>query len=243
MLNNPDRSLNPEEVPGRISLLNEHVEEACSKAYRARGDVQVELAVKYQTPAKVLAALNAGSHLLGHNIIQQLEASEKALAELSAPAHRTHVIGHVQRNKLRRAMEYAQCIETVDSIELAKKIDVIAQQMGFATYDVMLQVNSSDAPTQFGIAPKELPALAENIASLEHVRIIGLMTIGAHSTDEREIARSFALTRRLAEDLRERGHQHVRELSMGMTGDMAIAIAEGSTIVRIGTAVFGPREV
>lgn len=243
MLENPDHALSSEEIPSRIELLREHVSQACSAAGRAESEVKIELAVKYQPPHKVLAALKAGADLLGHNIIQQLEASEKALTEFAAPGHRTHVIGHVQRNKLRRAMEYAQCIETVDNLELAKKIDLIAGQMNLDSYDVMLQVNSSGAPTQFGCAPAGLLTLADGIAELQHVRIIGLMTIGAHTTKESDIARSFSLTRGLAEDLRTRGHSNLTELSMGMTGDMAIAIAEGSTIVRIGTAVFGPREV
>lgn len=235
-----------EEIAGRFARLQEQVRGAEAAAGRSQESVQIELAAKYQAPERVLAALQAGSTLLGHNIIQQLEASETALAAAAAPAHRTHVIGHVQNNKAAKALRYSQCIETVDSLNLATRLDRLRgehiQPWGEQQpFDIMIQVNSSGAQSQYGRNPEQVLDLAGQIAELPHLRIIGLMTIGAHTDETSEIARSFQIVRELRDELQASGIASATELSMGMTHDMDIAIAEGSTIVRVGTAVFGPR--
>lgn len=235
-----------EEIAGRFARLQEQVRGAEAAAGRLQESVQIELAAKYQAPERVLAALQAGGTLLGHNIIQQLEASETALAAAAAPAHRTHVIGHVQNNKAAKALRYSQCIETVDSLNLATRLDRLRgehiQPWGEQQpFDIMIQVNSSGAQSQYGRNPEQVLDLAGQIAELPHLRIIGLMTIGAHTDETSEIARSFQIVRELRDELQASGIASATELSMGMTHDMDIAIAEGSTIVRVGTAVFGPR--
>lgn len=235
-----------EEIAGRFARLQEQVRGAEAAAGRLQESVQIELAAKYQAPERVLAALQAGGTLLGHNIIQQLEASETALAAAAAPAHRTHVIGHVQNNKAAKALRYSQCIETVDSLKLATRLDRLRgehiQPWGEQQpFDIMIQVNSSGAQSQYGRNPEQVLDLAGRIAKLPHLRIIGLMTIGAHTDETSEIARSFQIVRELRDELQASGIASATELSMGMTHDMDIAIAEGSTIVRVGTAVFGPR--
>ena len=235
-----------EEIAGRFARLQEQVRGAEAAAGRSQESVQIELAAKYQAPERVLAALQAGSTLLGHNIIQQLEASETALAAAAAPAHRTHVIGHVQNNKAAKALRYSQCIETVDSLKLATRLDRLRgehiQPWGEQQpFDIMIQVNSSGAQSQYGRNPEQVLDLAGRIAKLPHLRIIGLMTIGAHTDETSEIARSFQIVRELRDELQASGIASATELSMGMTHDMDIAIAEGSTIVRVGTTVFGPR--
>lgn len=228
-----------EEIAGRFARLQEQVRGAEAAAGRSQESVQIELAAKYQAPERVLAALQAGGTLLGHNIIQQLEASETALAAAAAPAHRTHVIGHVQNNKAAKALRYSQCIETVDSLKLATRLDRLRGEQ--QPFDIMIQVNSSGAQSQYGRNPEQVLDLAGRIAELPHLRIIGLMTIGAHTDETSEIARSFQIVRELRDELQASGIASATELSMGMTHDMDIAIAEGSTIVRVGTAVFGPR--
>ena len=235
-----------EEIAGRFARLQEQVRGAEAAAGRSQESVQIELAAKYQAPERVLAALQAGGTLLGHNIIQQLEASETALAAAAAPAHRTHVIGHVQNNKAAKALRYSQCIETVDSLKLATRLDRLRgehiQPWGEQQpFDIMIQVNSSGAQSQYGRNPEQVLDLAGRIAELPHLRIIGLMTIGAHTDETSEIARSFQIVRELRDELQASGIASATELSMGMTHDMDIAIAEGSTIVRVGTTVFGPR--
>ncbi|MFT0848983.1 YggS family pyridoxal phosphate enzyme [Actinomycetaceae bacterium L2_0104] len=264
------------EIADRFKRLRERVSAAESASGRTPGSVQVELAAKYQAPERVLAALNGGATLLGHNIVQQLEASEVALAEARAPTHRTHVIGHVQKNKAAKALRYSQCIETVDSYKLAERLNrlhaerIAGEQplgavagvapegivldadkptglsnnmLGQATgpFDIMIQVNSSGADSQYGRDPEAVMDLAGRIGELPYLRIVGLMTIGTHTDDVAEIARSFQVVRELREKLISAGVTSATELSMGMTHDMEIAIAEGSTIIRVGTAVFGPR--
>lgn len=275
MLDSFDMTAIPDlpEIRERYLALREAVAAAEERAGRVPGSVAIELAAKYQTPERVAAALEAGATLLGHNIIQQLTASESALAEMARPEtarsemaqseltpakratagggtlrHRTHVIGHVQSNKAAKAIAFAQCIETLDSFELAGRLNRLQggrrEAAGTADpgpFDVFLQINSSGAPRQFGVAPEAAPELAGRIAKLENLRLAGLMTIGAHTADVREIARSFQVVRELRDSLVAAGLRSVADLSMGMTGDMEIAIAEGSTIVRVGTAVFGPR--
>ena len=274
-----------DEIAGRFVELQEQVRAVETAAGRAEGSVQIELAAKYQASERVLAALRAGGVLLGHNIIQQLEASETALAGANAPAHRTHVIGHVQKNKAAKALRYSQCIETVDSFKLAARLDRLwgerlwgervgservgaqgraqggaqgrAQADGSQAdgsqadgsqadrerqpFDIMIQVNASGAESQYGRDPEQVLELTGRIAELPNLRIAGLMTIGAHTDSISEIARSFQVVRELRDKLQAAGIGSATELSMGMTHDMDIAIAEGSTIIRVGTAVFGPR--
>ncbi|MGO1592019.1 MAG: YggS family pyridoxal phosphate-dependent enzyme [Ancrocorticia sp.] len=237
-----------EEISGRYAHLQDTVSEAVSNAGRNPQDVSIELAAKYQAPERILAALNAGSTLLGHNIIQQLEEAEQSLAASGAPAHRTHVIGHVQKNKAGRALAYAQCIETVDSSKLARRLDRlqgerVASGQADGPFDVMIQVNSSGAESQYGRSPESVLDFAGKIQGLENLRLTGLMTIGAHTSETSAIARSFEIVRELRDEIREAGIASATELSMGMTHDMEIAIAEGSTIIRVGTAVFGPRQI
>ncbi len=274
-----------DEIAGRFVELQEQVRAVETAAGRAEGSVQIELAANYQASERVLAALRAGGVLLGHNIIQQLEASETALAAANAPAHRTHVIGHVQKNKAAKALRYSQCIETVDSFKLAARLDRLWGERlwdeGVGSERVGAQgraqggaqgraqadgsqadgsqadgsekptasaspstsgsrVNASGAESQYGRDPEQVLELTGRIAELPNLRIAGLMTIGAHTDSISEIARSFQVVRELRDKLQAAGIGSATELSMGMTHDMDIAIAEGSTIIRVGTAVFGP---
>lgn len=205
------------------------------------GRTTILLAAKHQPPEAILEALSAGATLIGHNIIQQLTASEEELARLGAPEHDTHVIGHVQSNKARAALTHAGTIQTVDSLKTARRLNTVATDMGVRR-NIFLQVNSSGAASQFGVAPEDALELAEQIFSLPNLALTGLMSIGAHTADTSAIRSSFATTRQLAEQLRAEGHVGCRELSMGMSSDWRIAVDEGSTIIRVGRQVFGERD-
>lgn len=219
----------------RFQRLKAEVDEASG------GRTRILLAAKHQPPEAVLQALTAGATLIGHNIIQQLTASEEALREMGAPEHETHVIGHVQSNKARPALIDAGTIETVDSLKTARRLNTVAGDLNL-TRSIYLQINSSNAPSQFGVAPEDTLELAEQIFALPHLTLTGLMSIGANTPDEQAVRASFATTRKLAEQLRAEGHVGCRELSMGMSGDWRIAIDEGSTIIRVGRQVFGERD-
>ena len=203
------------------------------------GRTRVLLAVKHQPPQAVLEALMAGATLLGHNIIQQLSSSEEALAELAAPPHDTHVIGHVQSNKARAAVTYAGTIQTVDSLKTARRLSTVCRDLSLER-GIMIQVNSSGAQSQFGLDPADVPALADEIRALPGLTLTGLMTIGANTDDIAAVRASFATTRKLSDQLRAEGHD-CRELSMGMSNDWQIAVDEGSTMIRVGRQVFGER--
>lgn len=261
-----------EEIPGRINLVRDALRGAEEAAGIPLGTARLQIVVKHQPITAIRAALAAGSRLMGQNFIQQLQEVEAQLAipgtdvESSArlihdastwegsgiapssagnPPHWTHVIGHVQSNKAGRALELADCIETVDSLKLAQRLNRLQGRLreeGHARgpFSIYVQVNSSGATSQYGADPEQVEELVGQIAQLPHLRVDGLMTIGANTTDVRDIAHSFTLVRDLRDKLQGE-HPTVRELSMGMTHDMGIAVAEGSTQVRVGSAIFGPR--
>ena len=246
----PDAS----EIAGRWERLRDKVASAASRAGRDENAVSILLAAKFQEPERVVAALRAGGGLIGHNYIQQLEEGERALSELGAPFHRVHVIGHVQANKAGKAIRAADCIETLDSLKLAARLDrlqgerISAGELGkdgnpLGPFHVMIQVNSAGSESQHGVDPSGVVDLAGAVAELPNLRLVGLMLIGANTDDVAAVAASHARVRELRDAVRAAGVASCTELSMGMTGDMEIAIAEGSTEVRVGTAVFGPRPV
>ena len=204
------------------------------------GKTRILLAAKHQPPESVLAALEAGATLVGHNIIQQLTASAQALEELGAPEHDTHVIGHVQSNKARPALTHAGTIQTVDSFKTAKRLNTVTESLGLKR-NIFIQVNSSGAESQFGVTPDDALRLAEEIFSLPNLALTGLMSIGANTDDEKAVRASFETTRKLSEQLKAEGHLDCRELSMGMSGDWLMAVDEGSTMIRVGRQVFGER--
>ncbi len=233
-------------ITDNIVKIRERIAQAEEAAGREPGSVTLMLAAKHQSVENLLEATSAGATIFGHNQVQQLQTLRAGLAEAGVTTTNA-VIGPVQSNKLRAALDNADRIDTVDSLKTAKRIARrqemrIADGIADGPYPVLIQVNSSGSDTQNGCSPDALIELAEQMSELEFVRIEGLMTIGAHTDDEAKIHESFALTRSLSEKMRHiDGLDNATELSMGMTGDMEIAIAEGSTLVRVGTAIFGER--
>ncbi|MCI7690066.1 MAG: YggS family pyridoxal phosphate-dependent enzyme [Trueperella pyogenes] len=234
-------------ISTNIAAVRERISRAEVAAGRPPGSVTLQLAAKFQPVSRLLEAVACGATVFGHNLVPQLLDSAQGLHDAGVSATHT-VIGPVQSNKLRSAMDHADRIDTVDSLKNAQRIvrrqeARIRAGLASGPYPILLQVNSSGAQTQSGCAPEELLDIAGQIAELDLVRIDGLMTIGAHTDDEAAIRESFALTRKLSESMRKiAGLAEARELSMGMTNDLEIAVAEGSTLVRVGTAVFGPRQ-
>lgn len=222
-------------IGDRFTQLKDQVDKASG------GRTRILLAAKHQPPEAVMEALNAGATLIGHNIIQQLTASAEALEEMGAPEHDTHVIGHVQSNKARPALTHAGTIQTVDSLKTAKRLNTVTESLGLKR-NIFIQVNSSGSESQFGVSPADALHLAEEIFSLSHLSLTGLMSIGAHTDNESAVRASFETTRKLSETLQAEGHLECRELSMGMSGDWQIAVDEGSTMIRVGRQIFGERD-
>lgn len=217
--------------------------EAARQAAGRTDAVVLELAVKTQTVATQVAAAQALGDLrlpivVGHNRVQEARAAAEALHRV--PGCEVHLIGNLQANKVNQALRCVDWVETVDTVAIADHLDARAH----ATLPVLVEVNVSGESAKHGCTPREALDLAGHVASLPHLELRGFMTVGAHTPDERAVRSGFARLRRLRDAVLasgEAGTGAARELSMGMSGDFPWAIAEGATVVRVGTAVFGPR--
>ncbi|MBI5579394.1 MAG: YggS family pyridoxal phosphate-dependent enzyme [Deltaproteobacteria bacterium] len=221
-----------EDVRRRI----QRVAEACG---RRPSDIRL-VAVSKTCPAdSIRAAAAAGVTDIGENYIQ--EAREKYGALTDVPV-KWHFIGHLQTNKAKYAVRMFDLIHTVDSIHLAAELDRCARRLD-KVQAVLIQVNIAGEKTKSGIAPEEALALVREVASLESVRVQGLMTMPPYFNEPETVRPFFAALRRLRDEIRAEGPPNIgmEHLSMGMTGDFEAAIAEGATLVRIGTAIFGER--
>lgn len=214
---------------------------ACRRAGREPGSVQL-VAVSKTVPAeRVVAAVAAGLTLLGENRVQEA-ASKQPLT----PGARWHLIGPLQSNKARTALELFDVIETVDSLDLARRLDRLARDVGGAEEPpapraILLQVNADGDPAKAGLRVGELEAALEEVATLDALRVDGLMTIGRLVERPEDARPTFRRLRELSVSLRAHHPGLGSELSMGMSDDFEVAVEEGATIVRVGRALFGDR--
>lgn len=224
-----------DEVARRWNALRARVDAAARRAGRDPAAVRIVGAAKRQPTGRVAAAVRAGLRDLGENYVQEAVAMRTALAEaLAAPlaAELTwHGIGHLQRNKARDALACFSWLHGVDSAGLAAELSKRADR----DVTVLLQVNLSHEATKSGVAEDDLPALLDAARALPHLRVAGLMTMPAPAEDPEASRPVFARLRALAD------RHGLAELSMGMSDDFEVAIEEGATLVRIGTALFGAR--
>ena len=189
------------------------------------------MAVTKKFPAAVLRdAYALGLRDFGENYLQEFEAKRLELTD--CPGARYHFIGHLQSNKTKKAAEIFDVIHTVDAAKIARRLGADAAEAGI---HVLIEVKLSTEPAKAGAAPGEVPALVEAIRGCPHLRLLGLMTMPPWSEDAERSRPYFARLRELA------GQNGLQHLSMGMSHDLEVAIEEGATIVRVGTALFGPR--
>jgi pyridoxal phosphate enzyme (YggS family) len=221
-------------IPDRLAAVRERVAQAAERAGRTDDDVTILLATKATPAALVKAAIAAGGNLIGENRVQEMVAKAPELADLP---HQTHLIGPLQRNKARPAQAVADCVETVADLRLAQRLAEVAER----DLAVMIQVNTSGEITKSGCPPAAALELAAQVDELPRLDVTGFMTIGLNSTATQAVARSYAILREIRDAAVRQLSPQVRQLSMGMSGDFEIAIAEGATMVRLGSAVFGPR--
>lgn len=227
-------------VASNLARVREQVARAAVEAGRHPDDVAILLATKTVAPEIILQALRAGATLIGENRAQEVLSKTEALAVVP---HRMHFIGHLQSNKVNQLIGRIDCLETLDSAVSARRLQARLEARD-SELDVMVQVNVSEEHTKSGVPVDEAPALVDEIGRLARLRLRGLMTIGLNSPDKEAVRSGYRALARLRERLVTQGRvdaADVRELSMGMSGDFADAIAEGATIVRIGSAVFGRR--
>jgi len=224
----------------RVEALQGLMAEACRTAGRDPSAVLLLPVTKTHPAAAAEYVARYGLPAVGENRVQ--ETVEKR-AQVSAPL-RWELIGHLQSNKARLAAAHCDRVQSVDSEKLLRQLDRAATELG-KKLPVLLQINAGNDPAKFGAEPADAPQLLETALSLTNLRVDGLMTIAPLGATAEETAmlarRTFANLRHIRDDLAARAGQPLRELSMGMTSDFAAAIAEGSTMVRVGTALFGPR--
>ena len=229
----------PDLIRSNIASVKTRIAAACEAAGRSPDSVRLLLATKTQPPEAVRVAIEAGENLVAENRVQEVRPKYEALEDLD---YERHFIGHLQSNKINALLPYVSCIQTLDRMSLANKLQKRLEAEG-RQLEVMLQANTSGEDSKSGVAPEDLPAFAEQVSRLDALEVRGLMTIGLF-TEDLELARpSLARLRELREEVRNLNLDGVEmdELSMGMSGDLEVAVEEGSTIVRVGSAIFGAR--
>ncbi len=216
------------------------LERAARKAGRDPGEVTLVAASKTVEPKRIKEAISAGARVFGENYVQ--EAKEKIEKTKRKPV-KWHFIGHLQKNKAKAAVEMFDMIETIDSIELAREISKKAKTAK-KEVDVLIEVNIAKERSKSGVTPKQTERLAKQIAALENLKLRGLMAIPPIAENPEATRPYFITLRRIAERINKERIDGVflHELSMGMSNDFEVAVEEGATIVRVGTAIFGERK-
>ncbi len=200
--------------------------------------VELVAAAKTRTPAEILEAIEAGVRIIGENYVQEAWDAFQAVGHRA----RWHFIGHLQTNKVKKAVEVFDLVETVDSTGLAREIDKRCAAIG-RTMPVLIEVNSGRESQKSGVLPEDVEKLVRDISLFANVKVAGLMTMGPFEGDPEDSRPYFRETRKVWDALRVLSIPGVemRYLSMGMTNSYRVAIEEGANLVRIGTAIFGPR--
>lgn len=229
-----------ETIIHNINVIRQRIKNACLAAGRNENEVQLMLVTKTVQPENIKYALAYGETLIGENKVQELKQKYEDLKDIE---HQAHFIGHLQTNKIKEVLKYVSCIQSVDRLDLANKIDEQLQKEG-RTLDVLIQVNSSFEESKFGVSPENAIALVKEVAKLNSLRIKGLMTIGLFSDDAQKVRACFKIMKGIQQEIEALGLSNVEmnTISMGMSGDLEIAIEEGSTMIRVGTAIFGARQ-
>ena len=229
-MNSSDPRENLRQVLDRIAA-------ACDRAGRSRDEVSLVAVSKTFPPERVRQVLDCGQLLFGENRVQEALAK---IPEVGGGA-RWHMIGHLQRNKARHAIGLFELIHSVDGLKLAQELDRRSESGGMVQ-PILVEVNLAQESSKSGVEEAGLWPLLEGIQPLTHLELRGLMTVPPHVPQAEEARPWFIRLRGLAEEARRRTGLPLPELSMGMTDDFEVAVEEGATLVRVGRAIFGPRD-
>lgn len=232
-------------IERNLQRIGRNIAAACAKSGRSPGEITLVAVTKAADLEAIKALVELGVTELGESRAQQLVDRAGEVSDWLArrkeppPPVRWHMIGHVQRNKVKSILEAASVLHSLDSLRLAEDISERMEKAG-RTIDLLLQVNCSKEPQKSGCAVGAAPHLAELIATLPHIRLAGLMTMAELSSDPEHSRGAFALLREMFDELRHRhvGGDSFRHLSMGMSQDYAVAVEEGATMIRVGTALL-----
>lgn len=235
----------------KLEKVRERIAAAAAKAKRDPGEITLVAVTKSAAPEQIREVLQLGVADLGESRVQQLAQRAAQLNEFVSrrAVHgegnfpdkiRWHLIGHLQRNKVKQVLPIVGMIHSIDSLRLAEEIDTQAAKLS-KKIPVMLQVNASEEASKFGVAVGAAVHLAEQMDSMPNLQLVGLMTMAPLDEPEATIRQAFTRTREIFDEMRwhKIGGAALRHLSMGMSNDFELAIAEGSTMVRIGTELFG----
>ena len=226
-------------ILNNLNVILDRIEKACLKSNRNPDEVKL-LATKTVSSEKIKVALQANQTLIAENKVQELKEKFDDLKDIP---HTNHFIGHLQTNKIKDVLKYdVSCIQSVDRLDLAEKLQ---QRLTLEnkTIEVLIQVNTSNEESKFGIQPENTIELVRQIAQFNRLKIKGLMTIGLFSSETEKVRKCFQILKSIQQEIIKQNIPNVEmnELSMGMSGDLETAIEEGATIVRVGTAIFGQR--
>ena len=227
-------------IAENVRRVSEQVAGAAVRAGRKPEDVRLMAVTKTVDEASIQEAMAAGASLLGENRVQELERKRPNL-----PPCEMHLIGHLQSNKAAKAAACADMIQSVDSVRIAAEIEKACAALGKAM-PVLLEVNIGSDPAKFGFLPEELGAALDEIAAFRHIKVRGLMTVPPFSQNPGETKNFFLRMKQLYVDIRGKKMDNILGgsmdiLSMGMSGDYELAVEAGSTLVRVGSAIFGER--
>ena len=225
-------------IEANLSQIREQIAQACRRADRPESDVALMVVSKVHPVALLLEAYAAGQRLFGENRVQEFQEKSASLTHLHDLE--MHLIGPLQSNKTTRAAELFQAIDTVDSLKIAQRLNTAAQALG-KKLPILIEVKLSHEESKHGLAPDELPDLIRALGTLDSLVPSGLMTVPPWSEDP-EPARPYFQQLRALRDEQAKLCPTLIQLSMGMSNDFAVAIEEGSTCVRVGTAIFGKRK-
>ncbi len=241
-----ERLVDANALAPRLDAVRSRIAAACSRCGRLPEEVKLVAVSKVQPLAKIRALIDCGHLVFGENYVQEAEEKIHALVrDDSRPRAEFHLIGHLQSNKVKRAVGLFDVIETVDRPKLLREIAKIAAQRG-RTQRILVQVNASGEASKHGAAPEETQELCMEAAQLPALQLEGLMCIGRYFSPQEDDARrrqDFKLLRELRDEVEKTTGLELPQLSMGMSADFELAIEEGASIVRVGSALLGEREV
>lgn len=225
-------------IQENIQTVYTRIAAACDRAGRSAEEVTLVAVTKTVDVAKIQEALDAGVTQLGENRVQ--DATPKIDTLYDRTDLTWHMIGHLQTNKVKRAVEYFQMIHSVDNLKRAREIDKRAREQG-KVMPVLFEVNVSGETSKFGLSPEELPGVIKESAKYDGLIVKGLMTMAPFVDDPEDTRPCFHKLRELLIMFQDQGMSQMTELSMGMTNDFEVAVEEGATLIRVGSAIFGAR--
>ncbi|MGB2868472.1 MAG: YggS family pyridoxal phosphate-dependent enzyme [Bacteroidota bacterium] len=226
-------------IAENLNILRNRIEQTCTRCGRKSDEIQIVAVSKTFGVDQIREVLAEGLVDFGENYVQELQEKRKKLPE----GPRWHFIGHLQSNKAKYIVDYVRLIHSLDSLEAARELQKRAEHAE-RTIDVLVEVHTTDEATKYGVMPEHVLGFVREVAEYDRVKIRGLMTMGPFSDDPNDSRSSFRRVAGLKKEIEGEGIKNVamEQLSMGMTHDFEVAIEEGATIIRVGTAIFGLRK-